>query len=167
MGESPERVRLTLARRELQRVLDEGREAGILHPAQQALARGIFTLANQQVGRLATPLRDVPRARADMSKEDILRLAKRYRIADVPVESTTAEKELIGYLRVIDLGLDPSTEAGPPRELLRLPETDTHIGALVRLENAGESLACVVDLDGRTTGIVTAKRLREPLFHGK
>ena len=166
IGESPERVRLTLARRELQSVLDEGREAGILHPAQQALARGIFTLANQQVGRLATPLHDVPRARADMGKEEILRLAKRYRTADVPVEDTGPKKELTGYLRVIDLELDPSTEVGPLRALLKIPETDTHIGALVRMENAGESLACVVDQDGQATGIVTAKSLREPLFHG-
>ena len=35
LGPSPEPVRLILARRELRRVLDEGHEAGILHPAQR------------------------------------------------------------------------------------------------------------------------------------
>jgi putative hemolysin len=167
MGESPERVRLILARRELQRVLDEGREAGILHPAQLALAQGIFALANEPVGRVATPLRDVPRARSDMNKEEILELARRYHVADVPVEDMEGKRDVVGYFRVIDLALDPSDDATTPRVLLTIPETDTHVAAMVRLENAGENLARIVDESGRTVGMLTAKNLREPLFVGK
>jgi putative hemolysin len=167
MRESPERLRLTLARRELEQVLDEGREAGILHASQQRLARGIFALANQPVGLAATPLGDVPRARADMTKEEILGLARRCRVAEVPIEGPDADKELTCYLRVIDLGLDPSDRLPSPRPLLSIPETDTHVAALVRMENAGESIARVVDSQGRGLGLVTAKRLREPLFHSR
>ena len=94
---------MNLARRELRRVLREGREAGILLPAQQNLARGIFAKAQQPVGNLAVPLRGLPRARSNMSREDILGLARRYRIAEVVVEDTSAEK-LVGYLRVMELG---------------------------------------------------------------
>ena len=171
VGESPEQVRLTLARRELGRVLAEGHEAGILHPAQQAIARGIFAVADQPVSRLATPLRDVPRARADMSRKDILRLARRYRIAAVPVESspvesTNADRQLIGYVRVVDLSLDESEGLAMVRPLLEIGDSDTHVAALMRMHSNGESLARVIDTDGRTIGILTAPDLRAPFFPG-
>jgi len=166
IGQSPEQVHLTLARRELGRVFDEGREAGILHPAQRSLAQGIFAVANQPVSREATPLGDVPRARIGMSKEEVLRLARRYRIAAVPVESSDAQGRLIGYLRVVDLILRESNEIGSPRPLLDIPETDTHVAALIRMQSGGELLARVVDAAGRTRGILTAPDLRKPFFPG-
>ncbi len=166
MGESPEQVRLTLARRELQRVLEEGHEAGILHQAQRGLAQGIFAVANQPITRFTTPLDRLPRARSDMSKQDVLRLARRYRISAMPVESPDAAAELIGYLRVIDLELSNSEGISPLRRLLTIPETASHLSALMQMQSAKESLARVVADQGQTIGIVTADRLREPLFRG-
>ncbi len=170
VGESPEQVRLTLARHELGRVLDEGHEAGILHPAQQSIARGIFAVANQPVSRHATPLRDVPRARADMSREDVLRLARRYRIAAVPVESPVegpdADRQLVGYVRVVDLSLNEAEGLETVRPLLEIGDADTHVAALMRMHNSGESLARVIDADGGTIGILTAPDLRAPFFPG-
>lgn len=166
LGKAPEQVRLKLARRELQEVLEEGHAAGILHPAQRGLARGIFALANQPVARFTTPLEHVPRARCDMTRQDVLRLARRYRISVVPVESPDTRGELIGYLRVIDLGLSEGKEVGPLRELLEISHDTPHVAALMRMQSAKESLARVVGAAGETLGIVTADRLREPLFRG-
>jgi putative hemolysin len=164
VAEPPEQVRLTLARNELQRLLVEGQEAGILHPAQQSLARSIFALSGRRVDQLATVLRDVPRAREDMSKEDVLRLANRYRIASVPVE---AAGELSGYVRVIEQVLADSKALGPVRPLITIPDTANHVDAMVRMENAGQDLARIVDREGKTVGILTARSLRAPLFHGR
>jgi CBS domain containing-hemolysin-like protein len=166
VAEPPEQVRLTLARRELRRLLEEGHEAGILHPSQFALARGLFAVANHPVTRYTTPLSEVPRARSDMSKDDVCRLARRLQIPDVPVERGGADPQLVGYVRVIDLALSPSDELGPIRPLLQVPETDSHIGALMRMHSVRETLAQVIDAEGRTLGILTAHSLREPLFHG-
>ena len=166
VAQPPERVRLTLARRELRRVLEEGHEAGILHPSQVELARGIFAVANHPVTRYTTPLGEVARARSDTSKEEVRRLARRLQIADVPVEDTAADSRLIGYVRIIDLGLDPSGRLGPVRPLLEIPHTNSHIEALMQMHGARESLARVVDAEGHTLGILTARRLREPLFRG-
>ena len=164
MGHSPEQVRLTLARRELRGVLEEGHEAGLLHPAQRTLARGIFAVANRPVVNFTTPLDKLPRARANMTRSEVLQVAGRYRIPVVPVESPNTPGELIGYYRVIDLGLSPNEEAGPMRRLLELPSNTTHVAALTRMQSAGETLARVIDDQGRTVGIVSADRLREPLF---
>jgi len=164
-AESPERVRLTVARRELRRALEEGHLAGILHQAQRELARGIFAVAKQPVTNYVTPLDEVARARSDMSKSEICQIARRFGIPAVPIEESN-DRRLIGYVRVIDLSLDPSDEVGPIRPFLEIPHTDTHVDALIRMHSAAESLAQVVDAEGRPLGILTADRLREPLFRG-
>ena len=165
MGISPEQVRLTLARRELRGVLEEGHEAGILHPAQRGLAQGIFAVAHRPIVEFTTPLEQLPRARSDMTKQEVLRVARRYRISVVPAESPESVGELIGYFRVIDLELSAAEEAEPLRRLLDIPAEMSHVAALTQMQSAGESLARVVDHDDKTVGIVTADRLREPLFH--
>jgi CBS domain containing-hemolysin-like protein len=166
VSEPPEQIRLTLARRELRRLLEEGHEVGILRPSQVALARGIFAVANDPVTRYATPLAEVARARDDMSKAEVCRLARRLQIPEVPVESREGAAPLRGYVRVIDLELDPSDRLGPIRPLLEIPHTARHIEALTSMQSAQESIAQVLDAEGETLGLVTARGLREPLFGG-
>jgi putative hemolysin len=170
--QSPDHVRLTLAKRELQNALDEGHEAGVLHPAQAQLARGIFAVAAQPVVQCAASPGDVPRARGNMTKNEVQRVARRFRIAEVPIEGTAdsdtaEEKQLVGYVRVIDLSLDPSEGLGPIRPFLEVSSSDTHLGALEKMQASGESLAKVVDTDGKTIGILTAGSLREHIVRGR
>ncbi len=134
-------IRSILARRELRRVLEEGHEAGILHPAQRSLAQGIFAVANQPVGQFLVPIGQLPRARATMSKSEALALAERARAAAIPVESADAAGSLVGYVRVIDLVLSDGAELGPLRPLLEIRDTSSHLAVLTRLESANESLA--------------------------
>lgn len=164
VGESPEEAGRTLARREVRRILEEGHEAGILHPAQRALAQGVFAVANRPVVRFVTPVDEIPRVRPDMPKAGVLALAGRRRSPVVLVTASRGDGELLGYFRVIDLVLDPAAELGPPRRLLRIAHVATLLAALTRMQNEGESLAEIVDAQGNTVGLVTAERLREPLF---
>jgi putative hemolysin len=163
LGYSAEPVRLVLARRELGRVIEEGHEAGILHPAQRRLAQGIFAVAAQPISDFLTPLAQFPRATSSMSKEEVLAMAQQHGVAVVPVESADRPGELAGYVRVIDLCLSGAPQFGPIRPLLELNEGCTHLAALVRLESAGESLARVVNAEGETLGLATAEGLRAPL----
>lgn len=162
----PDKVQLAIARRELRHLLEEGHEAGVLHPSQRQLTRGIFTLAKLPVSRFAVPLEDVARARTTMTKDEVLRLAERARLPALPIEEPGPEPRLIGYVRVIDLALERSDRIAPVRSLLEIPQSDTHIDALMRMYRAKESLAQVVDLSGRPVGILTVRRLGEPLLRG-
>ncbi len=164
LGEAPQEVQLKLARRELRRILEEGHAAGILHPSQRRLAQGIFAVANVPVWHYAVPIGNLPRAKADMSKEEVLRLARRYRLAAVPVESSDKPGQLIGYYRVIELELDPAPEPGPLRPLMDIPDMVTHLGALMRMRSDGHSLAKVVAGEGGVLGLVTADQLTQPLW---
>jgi len=165
-GQTPERMKLALVRAGLSRVLDEGHEVGILHEAQRGLARGIFSVANLPVERAAEPIRHLPRARASADKAELLRLAVRYRISVMPVESTKGDNDLAGYVRVIDLGLTQDDEVGPLRPFLDISADTAHLAALMLMHNERESLARIVDDHGVAIGIVTASRLHEQLFRG-
>ena len=50
---------------------------------------------------------------------------------------------------------------------MKIPQTDAHIDALMRMHAAKESLAQVVDAQGRALGVLIARRLRQPLFGGE
>ena len=166
LGESPERLRLTLARRELARVLEEGHEAGILWPSQRSLAQGLFAVASQPVTRFCVPAARMTAVRLGMPKAEVLRLARRHRVAAVPVEEVAGRRRTVGYVRVVDLCLDKQDSLNSIRPLLEIPETETHIAALIRMQSANELMAKVVDQQGQTVGLVTAQRLTEPLFRG-
>ena len=65
---------------------------------------------------------------------------------------------------MIDLALSQSAELGPLRPFVEIPASANPIDAMVRMENAGQNLALVVDADGRVVGILTVRNLRRPLF---
>ena len=167
LGVSPQRLQLGLARRELAQVFEEGHEAGILRPAQRGLAQGLFASASLPVKEFITPAARVAPVQTSMSKEEVLRLAKRQRLVAMPVEEPGPSRRLVGYLRVIDLCLEPSSELPPPRPLIDIPETDSYISALVQLQGSSETLGRVVTADGETVGFVTARQLSAPLFRGQ
>lgn len=166
LGESPQRVQLTLVREYLERVFEEGHEAGILRTAQRQLAQGLLAVAGNSVLSFVTPTYRLPAARLDMSKSDCIRLARRQRADALPVEDATPHRRLVGYVRIADLLLSTDEGIRPLRPLIDVPASDTHIAALMRMHNAGESIARVVDTQGKTVGLLTAATLRAPLFSG-
>ncbi len=99
-----------------------------------------------------------------MSKRDVLALAERCRAAVIPVESATSAGSLAGYVRVIDLAMSDSRGAWAGAPLLEIRDNSTLLAVLTRLESANEGLAAVVNARGETIGIVTTRRLREPLL---
>ena len=163
-GSSSEPLQMVLARHELEQVLKEGHEVGILRPTQRGLAQGLFAVANRPVREFATPPGRIPRAQPSMNKAEVLRLARRHRLTTVPIEDPHAKRKLIGYLRVIDLYLSDSNQLPPPRPLVDVPETDTYIAALMRLQRSAEILGEVVSAQGQTVGFITARQLSDPLF---
>ena len=167
VGQSPEHVRLMLARRELSRVLEEGHEAGILRPAQRNLAQGLFAAASQPVVRFATPVARTVSVRIGLKRSDVLRLARRHHLPAIPVEEAGHSRRLVGYVRMVDLSLQEGDRIEQVRPLMQIPHTETYIVALMRMQSQREMLARVVDEAGRTVGILNARRLTEPLFRGE
>ncbi len=165
LGESPQRLQRRLARKELNQVLEEGHEVGILRHAQRRVAQGLFAVASQPLAEAVTPLSRVAKIRLGTSKSNVLRLARRLRVTELPVETDDRTRALVGYIRVADLHVNAeSDEVGPIYPLMKLSGTETHIGALMRMQSADQPLAEVVDPAGETLGIARLAQLTEPLF---
>ena len=167
IGESPARVQLMLARKELVQVLEEGHHAGILQPAQRKLAQGLFAVANQPVVTFATPAARVPSVRLGTRVSDVLRMARRHGVPAIPVVPATGSRQPVGYVRVVDLFLSKADRVEEVHPLLDIRDTDRHIEALMRMQTEQEMLARVVNEEHQTVGLISARRLIEPLFRGE
>lgn len=155
---------MRLTRHELGDLLVEGHEAGILVPAQQTLAQAMLAVANLPVGSFAAPQSRAVRATTTMSKSDVLRIAQRHRRALLPVEDTRNKRELVGYIRAVDLYLNDSPDLPEPRPMVRLRDNLSCLSALRLLASADDALGHVVAADGRTVGFVTGRDLRMALL---
>ncbi len=156
---------MRLARRELGDLLTEGHEAGILKPSQQSLAQAMLVVAGMPVKTFASPSGRVVRATTTMSKSDVLRLAQRHQRALLPVEETRNNKrQLVGYLRMMDLYLDNSPGLPEPRPLVRLLDNISCLAAMRLLGQADDALGQVIDAEGKTVGFVTGRELRMALL---
>ena len=166
LGQSPQQIQLTLARKELQQVLEEGHEVGILRPAQRQLAHGLFSMADRKVAGTTLPVGRVATIRKGTTKADALRLAHRRSVSTMLVESPGRERALLGYVRVVDLYLGDIETIEHVRPLVEISNTASHLVAMMQLETADESMAQVVDDDGKVVGILTTGQLLEPLLRG-
>lgn len=164
VGQRGSPVQLRLAQTELTQILEEGQAAGILHPAQRALAQGLFAVANLPVRDFVLPVSRVARGLVEMSRDELLRIAARAQSPWVVLEEAFPRRHPVGYVRVDELRLQPPPHTPPIRPLIEIPDSETHLGALVRLRAADEPVARVVDEGGRILGLVTLEQLAAPLF---
>lgn len=155
IGESPERLQLRLARRELQRVLSEGHEAGVLLPSQRRMADGMFELATMPLDKFVTPASKLCVVRESMSAQEILRIARNRKSPIVYVQNE--QREWVGYYHVIDLELQP--EPAPVRRLNRVARGTSPIAALTSLQEQDQPCALVIGDQGSVQGLISVERL--------
>ena len=163
LGQKPLRVTLELARTEVQQLLREGGEAGILRPAQQRLSLSLFSVAAQPAARRQVPLSRAPAVLRGAKVEDALHLARRHRRSALLVREKP-HGPLIGYVRVIDLRLQAAAVVQQCRQVPRISHTSSHLAALIELQTHNEEIACLVDDQGETLGVIYSRDLAAPLL---
>jgi CBS domain containing-hemolysin-like protein len=161
LGNSPERVQLSLVRSELKRVLTEGHEAGVLVPTQRQMADGMFEVAAMPLDRFSVPTSKLTVARQSMSRQEMLRIARRRRSAVLFIQDQ--RRELIGFLHVIDLHL--AEESPKPTPIVRISRRESTIAALTQLQKDDQPYAAVMGDNGKVLGIVEARQLAESILH--
>ncbi len=162
IGNAPLRVRLALARGELQQVLAEGEEAGILRPAQRQLAQSLFSFASRPVIELSRPVARVATVERGAATADVMRIARRHRAPIIPV--VDERHQLIGYVRIVDLSLSGAKTLEEFRPLTTIPADETLIAALIGMQSSKDELAAVADQGGNTVALLYAEELTSRLF---
>ena len=159
-------LRLSLARRELNEMLAEGHESGLLRPVQRKLAQTMLSVAPQPIRNFAAPAGRVVRVTTTMTKSEMLRIAQRHRRHLLPIEDPQDKRRLVGYVRTMDLLLDDSAEPPEPKPLVELADGESFLSALGKLIAAHDALGHVVNAAGKTVGFVTGRDLRAVLLRG-
>jgi CBS domain containing-hemolysin-like protein len=166
LGQTPLRLRLTLARQELKEAMQEGREAGVLRPVQHDLAQNLFAVASLEAAQFSQPIVRETVVTLGGAKSAAMRLARRHR-SNVLLVKSPDNGSLLGYVRVIDLYLQEDEQVTQVRPLLRVRKNESHVAALIRMRTSGELLASVTNDKGDVVGIVTIERLTRPLVQGE
>lgn len=167
LGESPEKVRLTVARKEIQKVLEDGIEAGILHPTQRHLGQSFFLVAAKPVSQFCTPTRSILAIKASANREQVLRFARQKRIADIPLfEGTKAN--VIGFVRTVDLmvGKEDVSPMDLRREMKTIKSTELFGEVILQMQSERQTLVRVIGPKGNMVGLLSSDQLTDPLLNG-
>ncbi|MBA2116387.1 CNNM domain-containing protein [Bremerella alba] len=168
LGESPETVRLALARTELEDFLEEGGEFGILNKAQRRVAQGVFGVANRRVTSISTPLSRIWTARIGSKVNNLIRVAKRKQISVIPIVETQGKRTVpIGYVRICDLYMGDGEEIENYHPLPEVKASESCISAITQLHSSGELMAKVVSRSGVPIGIITMQQLQRAILDAK
>ena len=168
LGESPDKIRLVLAREELEKVLDEGKEVGLLHPTQRLLADNFFAQASRTVREIYTPLNKAYVVPKTTSADELRKRAARKRMADIAVYEKN-KNEIIGYYRLIELLVQSDSETTELPELhpIRSVNANELMGeTLLQMQAKHETLVKVVNNRGQTIGLLRMEHLTDPILNG-
>ncbi len=158
-GETPFRLRLVMARDELDQVLRDGHEAGILAAKQRTLATNLFDVGEQPAMAFGVPADRLATVDEPVDPKLARREARR---RNHPIVLVRRDDKIIGFLRYADLCLkEPNLN---PRDVIVGETTDRHLGLLLRLYDARSEVAVLVDEKGERQGVVTRRQLLQPLI---
>lgn len=166
LGSEHARTKFTLERQELQRVMMEGQEAGILRPVQRELSQNLFTYGRRPIRQFAMPLRAIPsfplpaegiREISEETKSEILQAARRHRRKYVGLTDESG-KGLLGCLAVSDLVLARSLTI-QKLPVYRAKASESSIHVLTQMQSSGCPFAQVEAANGQILGIVPRERL--------
>lgn len=163
VGESPEMVRLQLARQELRKLLEEGHEAGILQPQQRQLAQGVFECGDRRLEDFAMPAYRVSTVTTKDSRAHLLRMARRQHAADVLVVDARTRSPR-GYVRLVDVLLSDDNWQKTIRVLPSFPSRTTFASAMMSLQKERATMGQLLDPQQRVVGVVLKERLLRSLY---
>jgi putative hemolysin len=158
-GQTPFRLRLAMARGELDQVLRHGHEAGILAAGQRSLAQRLFEVGNRSAISFGVPANRFAVVEAPVDVDEARRQARR---CNHPIVLIRRGDEIIGFLWYADLCLGvPKMELNP---VIRGRVEDRHLQVLLRLYDAFSEVAVLFDERGEVRGVVTRRQLVQPLI---
>lgn len=162
LGSNSIKTGTRLERQELQRVLVEGQEAGVLLPVQREIAQNLFTYGVRPVRQFAVPLRAMPLVTSQADREEVIRQSRRRGESIVGVVDDRQQR-LLGCYVVADLLIN-SEGPLPLLPVFRAAGSESSIQVLTRLQSSPCPLVAIDDEQGKTLGTVNKERLMSLLL---
>jgi CBS domain containing-hemolysin-like protein len=168
IGQSPVKIKTTVARRELHQFLREGQEAGVLLAIQRQLAESFLLLASKPIREFCRPLSEIEFVRDDCSAEESQKVAERFELSAIPIVKSKSH-QLVGYLKSTDL-LFEKAKSKPVRRIRKLPEmksTELFGEALIQMHSGEDTMMKIVGPQGQVVGLVTLQYLTEQMLESR
>jgi putative hemolysin len=153
-GETPIRLRLSMQRSELEQVLRQGHEAGVLAAGQRRLAKNVFEMGNLPAIRFAVPLTRSAVVQEPVAIDDVKKQSHRKGQSIILVQR---RKKVIGFIRLAELDTDGRVNVHP---IIRCQQDEPHLAVLYKLYDSKKHVAVLVDSNGRTQAVVTRLHLQ-------
>ena len=164
-GHDPANEHEVYAAEEIQMLIDESSESGLIDPEQHEFVDNIFELDDKDAEAIMTPRTDVVFLDLEDSLEDNLEAVARYKYTRYPV-CRDGKDHVVGFVHVKDLYGMPKESTNddlPIRPLQAVPESVPIAKLLQTLQQKHTEIALVVDEHGGTAGIVTMSDIMEQI----
>ena len=152
---------------EIQAMLDEGSESGVIEQQEHAMVRNVFRLDDRQIASLMVPRGDIVYLDVDAPHEENLRRIESSEHSRFPVVKGDLH-EILGVLNARHLlskslrgeRVDLKSNLQPP---VYVPESLTGMELLENFKSSGVQLAFVIDEYGELLGMVTLQNVLEAI----
>ncbi len=152
-GETPFQTRLAMQRSELEQVLKEGHEAGLLAGGQRALALNIFETGHEPAIRYGVPIDRLPIIHTPINIATAKSEARR---KASPLILVIRRAKIIGCLHFAKLELQRSISVDP---VVECSQDESHLRVLLKLYECQSDVAVLVDHAGKPVRAVTQQQL--------
>lgn len=152
---------------EIQAVLEEGTEAGLIESQEHTMVKNVFRLDDRQIASLMVPRADLVFLDLDEPIENSLKIIDSTDYARYPAVRGGLS-DVVGVVNARKLlskvasGVKPNISEGL-EDTLYVPETLTGMELLDNFRSSGRQMAFVVDEYGEVLGVVTLQDLIEAI----
>lgn len=161
VGQSPVKARLALARKELDEILQEGHDAGILEKGQRDLANAMFSIVDKPIREFVRPIAKFQIRTQHPSEKEIIEFARRQKVGLVIIEPTSGQLQVV---KVVELLVNRNQRSIPTEPAVDINDSELHGIILVKMQTEKIPIARVVDEQGKALGYVTVNDLTAKLF---
>lgn len=150
---------------EIQLLIDESTESGLIDPEQNEFVDNIFDLGDKDAEAIMTPRMDVVCVDLENSLEENLQVIRQYKYTRYPVCRGHKDR-IVGFVHVKDLYAMPHGSTVNDlniRSIEAVPEGMSIAKLLQTLQTKRTKIAVVIDEHGGTAGIVTMSDIIEQI----
>ncbi len=165
LGQAPERVRLTLGRREMEKVLEESQEIGLLHPAQRMISQNFFLIASQPARSLAIASTRIATVAEGKPAAAFIEAARKQQHGVALVKSSNSET-ILGYVRIADLLVlqDRQQPVVEWRMIMEIAPDESAGEVLMQMQSRRHMVARIEGAEGQPSRYLLRQRLTKPLW---
>jgi magnesium and cobalt transporter len=158
-----------LLEKDLQELIDQGEEQGLLTPEQGDMIQSIFEFKETVVREVMVPRTEIVAVQEGVSIQAVIDLTLKHGHSRLPIYKDHLDN-MVGMLHVKDLlpywnlPLDASLPAGIMRQPYFVPETKKIVQLFKEMKSDKVHMAVVLDEYGGTAGLVTMEDIIEEII---